>query len=76
MRFLLLIIVIVICVYALWFRGEPEPEPELMDVNDTFISGPLAPYNKAQKFQQEDYNKALDQHRQAMDEQEEDEGGG
>lgn len=76
MRFLLMIIVILICVYALWFRAEPEPEPELMDVNDTFISGPLAPYNKAQKFQQEDYNEALDKHRKKMDDQEKEEGGG
>jgi hypothetical protein len=80
MRFLLLIIVIVVCVYALWFRAEPDsepgPGPELMDVNDTFISGPLTPYNKAQKFQQQDYNEALDKHRKAMDDQEKEDGGG
>ena len=76
MRFLLFLIVIAVCVYALWFRAEPEPPPPPMKIEDTFISGPLAPYNKAQKFQQQDYNEALDKHREKMDKQEADEGGG
>ncbi len=71
MRFLLLLIIIVVSVYALWFRSEPPPAPPPMKVEDTFISGPLTPYNKAKKFQAEDYNEALDEHRKAMDEQEE-----
>jgi len=70
MRFLIFLIIVAVCVYALWFRSEPPPEPPPMNVADTFISGPLTPYNKAQKFQQQDYNRALDDHRKAMDQQE------
>lgn len=70
MRFLIFLIIVAVCVYALWFRSEPPPHPPLMKVEDTFISGPLTPYNKAQKFQQQDYNEALDEHRKTMDEQE------
>ena len=71
MRLLILLIIVAVSVYALWFRSEPPPPPPPMKVEDTFISGPLAPYDKAQKFQQQDYNQALDEHRKAMDEQEE-----
>ena len=78
MRFLMVLIAIVVCVYILWFKPEPEQEapPELMPLEDTFISGPLAPYNTAQKFQQQDYNEALDKHRENMDKQEAEDGGG
>ncbi len=75
MRFLLLLIIVAVCVYAVWFRAEPAPEPPPMKIEDTFISGPLAPYNKAQKFQAQDYNEALDEHRKNMDKQVEDDGG-
>lgn len=68
MRFLILLIIVAVSVYALWFRSEPPPPPPPMKVEDTFISGPLTPYNKAKKFQAEDYNEALDDHRDKMDE--------
>ena len=67
MRFLIVLIIVAVCVYALWFRAEPPPPPPSMKVEDTFISGPLTPYNKAKKFQAEDYNEALDEHRKKMD---------
>jgi len=67
MRLILFLIVIAVCVYALWFRAEPEPEPPPMNAEDTFISGPLTPYNKAKKFQAEDYDEALDEHRDKLD---------
>ncbi len=75
MRFLLMLIIIAVCVYALWFRAEPPPAPPPMKAEDTFISGPLAPYNKAKKFQAEDYDEALDEHRKKMDQQVDDDGG-
>jgi hypothetical protein len=68
MRFLLLLVVVAVCVYALWFRAEPAPPPPLMKAEDTLMGGPLVPYNKAKKFQAEDYNEALDEHRDKMDE--------
>lgn len=68
MRFLLMLIVIAVCVYALWFRAEPPPPEPLMKVEDTFISGPMTPYNKSKKFQAEDYPEALDEHRDQLDE--------
>jgi len=67
MRLILFMIVIAVCVYALWFRAEPAPEPPPMKVEDTYISGPLTPYNKAKKFQAEDYDEALDEHRDQLD---------
>ncbi len=74
MRFLLLLIVVAVCVYALWFRGEPAPPPPPIKAEDTFISSPLTPYNKAKKFQAEDYNEALDEHRDQLDERIDDDG--
>lgn len=74
MRFLLVLIIVAVCVYALWFRDEPPPPPPLMKAEDTFINGPLTPYNKAKKFQAEDYDEALDEHRKKMDQQVEDDG--
>ena len=72
MRFLAVLILIVLLAWIVFREPEPDPEPEkeLIPLEDSFISGPLTPYNKAQKFQQEDYNQALDEHRRRLDEQE------
>ena len=75
MRFLLVLVLIAVCVYALWFRDEPPPPEPPMKAEDTFISGPLTPYNKAKKFQAEDYDEALDEHRGKLDERIDDDGG-
>ena len=63
MRFLVLIIVVLLLAYALW------PDPEPVPVEETFIGDQIKPLRKAEKFQQEDYNKALDEHRKEMDQQ-------
>jgi hypothetical protein len=69
-----MLVIIAVCIYALWFRAEPPPPPPPMKVEDSFISGPLAPYDKAKKFQAEDYPDALDEHRAKIDKQVDDDG--
>jgi len=68
MRLLVFIIVVLLLAYALW------PQPAPVPVEETFIGDQIQPLRKAEKFQQEDYNKALDEHRKNMDAQA-DEGG-
>ena len=68
MRYLILLIVILLAAWALW------PEPEPIPVEETFIGDQIRPLRKAEKFQQEDYNKGLDDYRRKMDEQEEGDG--
>ena len=68
MRFMVLLIIILLLAYALW------PEPEPIPIEETFIGPTIQPLRKAEKFQQEDYNQALDEHRRKMDQQEEDGG--
>ena len=63
MRILVFIIVVLLLAYALW------PDPEPVPVEETFIGDQIKPLRKAEKFQEEDYLKALDQHRQEMDQQ-------
>lgn len=64
MRFILLIIVALLLAYAWW------PEQETPPVEETFIGDQIVPLRKAQKFQQEDYQKGLDEYQKKMDEQE------
>ena len=68
MRFLALIIIILLLAYSWWPEQEPKP------VEETFIGDQIAPLRKAEKFQQDDYLKALDEHRENMDDKV-DEGG-
>lgn len=63
MRLLVFIIVVLLLAYALW------PQPTPVPVEETFIGDQIKPLRKAEKFQQEDYDKALDEHRKKMDEQ-------
>jgi len=69
MRFLLFIIIVLLLAYAWWPKREPVP------VEDTVIGQQLHPLRKAQKFEQQDYNKALDSYREQMDAQEKADGG-
>jgi hypothetical protein len=69
MRFLVLIIVILLLAYALW------PEQPVPPIEETFMGDQIKPLRKAEKFQQEDYPKALDQHREDMDSQVDQDGG-
>ena len=69
MRFLFVIIIILLLCYALWPEQEPPP------VEETFIGDQIQPLRKAQKFDDEDYLKALDKHREDMDRQEANDGG-
>jgi len=69
MRFMIVLIIILLLGYALWPRHEPPP------VEETFLGDQIKPLRKAEKFQQEDYLKALDQHRDNMDQQEARDGG-
>lgn len=66
MRFLLLIIVVLLLAYAWWPRHEPPP------VEETFIGDQIKPLRKAERFQQQDYNDALDRHRDRLDAAEDD----
>ena len=68
MRFLALIIIILLLAYTWWPEQEPKP------VEETYIGDQIAPLRKAEKFQQDDYLKALDEHRENMDDKV-DEGG-
>lgn len=63
MRLLVFIIVVLLLAYALW------PQPTPVPVEETFIGDQIKPLRKAEKFQQDDYNKALDEHRKHMDQQ-------
>jgi hypothetical protein len=67
-RYILFIIVVLLLAYAWW------PEQEIPPVEETFIGDQIVPLRKAEKFQQEDYNKGLDEYRKKMDEQEADDG--
>jgi hypothetical protein len=69
MRFLVLIIVILLLAYALW------PEQPVPPIEETFMGDQIKPLRKAEKFQEEDYLKALDQHREDMDSQVDQDGG-
>lgn len=69
MRFLFVLIIILLLCYALW------PKQQLTPVEETFIGDQIQPLRKAQKFNDEDYLKALDKHREDMDRQEASDGG-
>jgi len=64
MKFLVALIIILLLAYVWWPRHDPPP------VEETFIGNQIQPLRKAEKFQQQDYNEALDAHRNQMDEQE------
>jgi hypothetical protein len=68
MRYLLFIILVLLLAYAWWPRHEPPP------VEETFIGDQIKPLRKAEKFQQQDYNEALDDYREKLDAAEESEG--
>lgn len=63
MRFLIFIIVVLLLAYAWW------PQQPIPPIEETFMGEPIKPLRKAEKFQQEDYLEALDQHRKDMDAQ-------
>jgi hypothetical protein len=65
MRFLLFIILVLLLAYAWWPRHEPPP------VEETFIGDQIKPLRKAEQFQQQDYNEALDDYREKLDAAEE-----
>ena len=44
-------------------------------IEETFMGDQIKPLRKAEKFQEEDYLKALDQHRKDMDSQVDKDGG-
>lgn len=69
MRFLILIILVLLLAYALW------PEQPVPPIEETFMGDQIKPLRKAEKFQEEGYLEALDQHRGNMDEQVEKDGG-
>ena len=64
MRFLVIIIIVLLLAYAWWPQQEPPP------LEETFIGDQIVPLRKAEKFQQEDYLRELDQHRKQLDAQE------
>jgi hypothetical protein len=68
MRLLLFIIAVLLLGYA-WL-----PEQETPPIEETFMGDQIVPLRKAEKFQQEDYNKGLDDYRARMDAQEAAEG--
>lgn len=69
MRFLVVLIIILLLAYVWWPRHEPPP------VEETFIGDQIKPLRKAERLQQEDYNDMLDQHREAIDDQVDADGG-
>jgi len=68
MRFLMFIIIALLLAYTWW------PQQETPPIEETFMGDQIKPLRKAEKFQLEDYNKSLDDHRARMDEQESREG--
>lgn len=64
MRYLLFLIIVLLLTYALW------PEQPVPPIEETFMGDQIVPLRKAEKFQQEDYNKGLEEYRKKMDEQE------
>lgn len=69
MRFLFVIIIVLLLAYAWWPRHEPPP------VEQTFIGDQIKPLRKAERFQQEGYDQALDSYRDKLDAAESRDGG-
>ncbi|MEJ8568797.1 hypothetical protein [Elongatibacter sediminis] len=61
MRFMLILIIVLLLAYKWWPRDEPPP------VEETFIGDQIQPLRKAERFQEKDYNDALDRHREKLD---------
>jgi hypothetical protein len=69
LRLLVFIIIVLLLAYAWW------PEQAVPPIEETFMGDQIKPLRKAEKFQQEDYLKQLDEHRARMDAQADADGG-